>query len=69
MNLFKGLLFLQDLDAPEPENEPHYGAATAAREFARPLGNRAASERWFGTHRAQEDDFRLDRAATIGGCG
>lgn len=71
MNLFKGLLFLQG-QSTQPEfidDEPHYGAATAAREFGKDLGNHAASERWFGHRHGAEDDFAMDGAASIGGCG
>ena len=55
MNVFKGLLFLLDSGTPTSASTLHYGAATAADEFARPLGNRAASERWFG-HRATNEE-------------
>ncbi len=55
MNMFKGLLFLQghftrpeDLDDVPANGRTEYGAHTAANDFARPLGNRAASAAWFG---------------------
>jgi hypothetical protein len=51
MNLFKGLLYLIENDQPASPvliEAPHYGAATAANEFAGELGNRAASQRRFG---------------------
>lgn len=57
MNVFKGLLFLLDSGTPTSESTLHYGAATAADEFARPLGNRAASERWFGRRATNEEGF------------
>lgn len=56
MNVFKGVLFLLD-SSPTPivyDDARHYGAATAANDFGHPLGNRAASERWFG-RRASDD--------------
>ena len=55
MNMFKGLLFLhghftrpEDLDETPVAGRAEYGARTAADDFARPLGNRAASAAWFG---------------------
>lgn len=50
LDLFKGLLFLHGHFAtPEfLDDTPHFGAATAADDFAPPLGNAAASQRWFG---------------------
>lgn len=55
MNMFKGLLFLhghftrpEDLDESAVVGRTAYGARTAADDFARPLGNRAASAAWFG---------------------
>jgi hypothetical protein len=51
MNLFKGLLYLIDNDQPASSwltDAPHYGAATAAGEFAGELGNGAASRQRFG---------------------
>jgi len=70
MNLFKGLLYLDTSKiAPEfADDEPHYGAATAAREFGRELGNRAASERWFGPRHAANADAFGARIAPMG-CG
>ncbi|HEY0502419.1 MAG TPA: hypothetical protein VGD42_02895 [Lysobacter sp.] len=50
MNLFKGLLFLHGHFTTSEfaeDSKPEYGAATADREFAPKLGNRAASARWF----------------------
>lgn len=62
MNVFKGLLFLLDSSTPSHSGDttPHYGAATAADRFGRPLGNRAASEQWFGRRATNEDSFRAD---------
>ena len=64
MNVFKGLLYLLDADQPASsvlvENR-RYGAATAADEFGAPLGNRAASERRFGS--TARDEIELDATA------
>jgi hypothetical protein len=68
MNLFKGLLYLIDTDQPASPvliDARHYGAATAANEFAGELGNRAASERRFGPRQDEQIDTRV---AAIGGC-
>jgi hypothetical protein len=65
MNVFKGVLYLLE-SSPTPidfNDAPHYGAATAANEFGRPLGNRAASERWFGPLRDRQDAPRDTRLA------
>ncbi|MEO6066091.1 MAG: hypothetical protein ABIP49_09970 [Lysobacterales bacterium] len=55
MNMFKGLLFLhghstrpEDLDDAPASGRAEYGARTAANDFVRPLGNRAASSARFG---------------------
>ncbi len=55
MNMFKGLLFLhghftrpEDLDDAPVVGRIEYGAHTAAADFVRPLGNRAASAGRFG---------------------
>ena len=72
MNLFKGLLYLQDQTAaPEfVDDEPHYGAATAVGKFGPELGNRAASERWFGRRRGSPEVSLDDRRiASAAGCG
>lgn len=62
MNVFKGLLFLLDSSTPTHvgDTTPHYGAATAADGFGRPLGNRAASEQWFGRRAPNEGSFGPD---------
>jgi hypothetical protein len=70
MNLFKGLLYLLENDTPASPvliDARHYGAATAANEFADELGNRAASQRRFGAIATQlpGEDATL---AAIGGC-
>ena len=71
MNLFKGLLYLLDNDTPASPvliEARHYGAATAANEFGRELGNRAASQRRFG---AQDEDggaAEQARLSAVGGC-
>lgn len=76
MNIFKGLLFLHGHINPADAGDfdeftdvtvrRDYGARTAARELAPPLGNRALSQRWFGAP-AQS---RLPEAGCIvGGCG
>ena len=49
MNMFKGLMFLDGhFTRPEDLEEPRaeYGAHTAAADFGRTLGNRAASASW-----------------------
>jgi hypothetical protein len=68
MNVFKGVLFLLESSptAIDFNEAPHYGAATAANEFGRPLGNRAASERWFGTLRDRQDAPRDTRRVAVG---
>jgi len=70
MNIFKGLLFLHGhLTTDEfVDDDKHYGAATAAREFAPELGNRAASAKWFGLRSAPSDASRIDKVAPAGGC-
>jgi hypothetical protein len=71
MNFFKGLLYLIENDQPASPvliEAPHYGAATAANEFANELGNRAASQRRFGPRldtRDASDDASL---RAVGGC-
>ena len=60
MNVFKGLLYLLDADQPASSvliDNRRYGAATAASEFGTALGNRAASERRFGTAERREIDL------------
>ena len=77
MNIFKGLLFLHGhinpasptsfADDVDAEARYHYGARTAAAEIAPPLGNRAASRRWF---RGADPEPRLPEAGCVtGGCG
>jgi hypothetical protein len=74
MNIFKGLLFLHGYINPfDHQGEPtdqarqHFGAGTAARDFVPPLGNRAASERVFGSRR---DEVVLPEVGCVtGGCG
>ncbi len=46
----------------------HFGAGTAAQDFVAPLGNRAASERWFGDERAPAVNM-TDAGCIAGGCG
>jgi len=72
MNIFKGMLFLQDYvnatDEVDVHQRPHYGAATVARKLAPPLGNRAASGDWFGNEvRAQS--VSAQSPCVVGGCG
>ncbi|NUS38231.1 MAG: hypothetical protein HOQ02_04300 [Lysobacter sp.] len=51
--LFKGLLFLHGYiniaDLADQHERQRFGAGTAADAFARPLGNGAASRKWFGS--------------------
>lgn len=71
MNLFKGLLYLTENEPPAAPvliNVRHYGAATAANEFAGPLGNSAASRRWFGTRQDVSEPSQDVRIAAAGGC-
>lgn len=71
MNVFKGLLYLIDNDAPASPvraETVRYGAATAASEFAQALGNRAASQRRFGTSTLRADAGRDTRLRAAGGC-
>jgi hypothetical protein len=65
MNLFKGLFYLPTPAAPEFGEEPHYGAATAASEFGRELGNHAVSERWFGHHDFAYEDALIAQTAAV----
>jgi hypothetical protein len=70
MNLFKGLLYLIDSDQPASPvliQAPHYGAASAAKDFGDQLGNRAASQRRFGTKQIPSD-ASLDECLAMGGC-
>ena len=64
MNVFQGLLYLIENDAPARPvliEAPRYGAATAANEFADTLGNRAAAQRRFGArHNALVQDERVE---------
>jgi len=74
MNVFKGLLYLIENDTPASPvliEAPRYGAATAANEFAKTLGNSAAAQRRFGPRRhasVQEDPFPGACAEAVGGC-
>lgn len=74
MNVFKGLLYLIENDAPASPlliEAPRYGAATAANEFGVTLGNGAAAQRRFGTRRqapAQPEPFAGEHAEVVGGC-
>lgn len=70
MNLFKGLLYLIENDPPASPvliDARHYGAATAANEFAGELGNSAASRRRFGS-RQETGESQDVRIAAVGGC-
>ena len=75
MNIFKGLLFLHGYANPadyqaelDDQVRQQFGAGTAARDFAAPLGNRAASERALRTSSARA--VRLPEAGCVaGGCG
>ena len=70
MNLFKGLLYLIENDQPASPvliEAPHYGAATAANEFARELGNRAASQRRFGP-RLEARETAEETLRAVSGC-
>jgi len=70
MNLFKGLLFLHGhLTTTEfaEDSTPQYGAATAARELAPELGNRAASAKWF--NRWVRTTPVSECVPNAGGCG
>ncbi|HEY1140673.1 MAG TPA: hypothetical protein VGE88_10760 [Lysobacter sp.] len=74
MNVFKGLLYLIENDAPAAPvliEAPRYGAATAANQFVGTLGNGAAAQRRFGTRRhppAQVEPFAGEQAEVVGGC-
>ena len=74
MNVFKGLLYLIENDAPAAPvliEAPRYGAATAANQFVGTLGNGAAAQRRFGTRRhppAQVEPFGGEQAEVVGGC-
>ena len=70
MNLFKGLLYLLDNDTPASPvliETRHYGAATAANEFGREFGNRAASQRRFGVQ-IEAGAAEPQRLSAAGGC-
>jgi hypothetical protein len=73
MNIFKGMLFLQDYvnatDEVDVHQRPHYGAATVARKLAPPLGNRAASGDWFGGKEVRAKSASGQSACVVGGCG
>lgn len=66
-SMFKGLMFLHghfirpDDLAETPRKQ--YGARTAAAEFGRPLGNRAASAAWFGRGGAPQSEHGNTDAA------
>ncbi len=71
MNLFKGLLYLIENDTPASPvliQARHYGAATAANEFADELGNRAVSRRLFGATAPAADPAGDEPIAAAGGC-
>ena len=71
MNLFKGLLYLLENDTPASPvliDARHYGAATAANEFANELGNRAASQRRFGVRSDGFEATDETRLSAVGGC-
>ena len=75
MNIFKGLLFLHGHidnvefgDFTDVTVRRDYGAHTAARELAPPLGNQALSRRWFGAA-AQSRPQVPDAGCIVGGCG
>jgi hypothetical protein len=74
MNVFKGLLYLIENDAPASPvliEAPRYGAATAANEFGGTLGNGAAAQRRFGTRRhtpVQVEPFAGEHAEAVGCC-
>jgi hypothetical protein len=74
MNIFKGLLFLHgdvnpvDLSGFDGDiARRDYGARTAARELAPPLGNRVLSRRWFGTPATLAQ--LPETGCVTGGCG
>lgn len=73
MNIFKGMLFLQDYvnatDEVDVHERPHYGAATVAKTLAPPLGNRAASGDWFGGSEARAKSAGGQLPCVVGGCG
>jgi len=73
MNIYKGMLFLQDYVNATVEvdihQRPHYGAATVARKLAPPLGNRAASGDWFGGREASASSASGQSPCGVGGCG
>ena len=75
MNIYKGLLFLHGHVNPanfsdfiDAQARYHYGASTAAEELAPPLGNRAASRRWFGRD-AKSITHPSQAGCIAGGCG
>ncbi len=78
MNIFKGLLFLHGhmnpanpasfADDVDAEARYHYGARTAAAELAPPLGNRAASRRWFKSDPSAQPSLP-EAGCVTGGCG
>ena len=74
MNVFKGLLYLIENDAPASTvliEAPRYGAATAANEFGGTLGNGAAAQRRFGTRRheqARVEPFAGEHTDVVCGC-
>ena len=74
MNIFSGLLFLHGYTNPadyqaelDDQIRRQFGARSAAGEFARPLGNGAASRRQFGTPPAAAAAPQVGCGA--GGCG
>ncbi|MFL6592764.1 MAG: hypothetical protein ACJ8GK_08685 [Luteimonas sp.] len=75
MNIFKGLLFLHGYTNPadyqaelDDQIRRQFGAHTAARDFVAPLGNRAASERAFGSSRQAKASLP-EVGCVAGGCG
>lgn len=74
MNVFKGLLYLIENDAPASPvliDAPRYGAATAANDFGGTFGNRAAAQRRFGSRRqaaAQDAPGSAQHAEAACGC-
>lgn len=71
MNLFKGLLYLIDVDEPASPvliDAPRYGAATAANEFGGSFGNRIASARRFGPQSAGDHDHRGNAEVELKRC-
>ena len=76
MNIFKGLLFLHGYTNPadyqaelEDQIRRQFGAATAAKEFQRPLGNAAASRRRFATGSTPAIARLPEPGCVAGGCG